>query len=291
MTTADALVSAEAAAGTTPVAHRTDVRPPLPPSDIERGRRGPSTIRHGLTLAWRGVIKTIHSPEALIDVTLQPVIFLLLFVYVFGGAIAGNTTEYLQFALPGVLVQTVVFASAGTGVGLAEDLHTGIFDRFRSLPISRSAPLVGAIMADLVRYLTSGVIMLVLGVILGFRMHTGPLAVLAAMGLVMVFAFALCWVFTALAMLVRQPRSVQGIGAMIMLPLTFGSNVFVPSSSMPGWLQAFVDVNPVSKVADAVRGLLTGGPVAGPATTSLIAAAVIVAVFAPIAVTLYRKRA
>jgi oleandomycin transport system permease protein len=248
-------------------------------------------VRHSAALTKRSLIKTWRTPEALIDVTLQPVIFLLLFVYVFGGAIAGNTTEYLQFALPGVLVQTVVFASAGTGVGLAEDLHTGIFDRFRSLPISRSAPLVGAIMADLVRYLTSGVIMLVLGVILGFRMHTGPLAVLAAMGLVMVFAFALCWVFTALAMLVRQPRSVQGIGAMIMLPLTFGSNVFVPSSSMPGWLQAFVDVNPVSKVADAVRGLLTGGPVAGPATTSLIAAAVIVAVFAPIAVTLYRKRA
>lgn len=268
----------------------TPASPPSIPA-IERGRRGPSTVRHGLTLAWRGVVKTIHSPEALIDVTLQPVIFLLLFVYVFGGAIAGNTTEYLQFALPGVLVQTVVFASAGTGVGLAEDLHTGIFDRFRSLPISRSAPLVGAIMADLVRYLTSGVIMLVLGAILGFRMHTNPLGVLAALGVVMVFAFALCWVFTALAMLVRQPRSVQGIGAMIMLPLTFGSNVFVPSNSMPGWLQAFVNVNPVSKVADAARGLLTGGPVAAPVTTSLIAAAIIVMVFAPIAVTLYRKRA
>lgn len=276
---------------TTAVAPGTTPRPPMPIPDIERGRHGPSTLRHGLTLAWRGVVKTIHSPEALIDVTLQPVIFLLLFVYVFGGAIAGNTTEYLQFALPGVLVQTVVFASAGTGVGLAEDLHTGIFDRFRSLPISRSAPLVGAIMADLVRYFTSGVIMLVLGTILGFRMHTNPLNVVAAMGLVMVFAFALCWVFTALAMLVRQPRSVQGIGAMIMLPLTFGSNVFVPSDSMPGWLQAFVNVNPVSKVADAVRGLLTGGPVAAPATTALIAAAVIVVVFAPIAVTLYRKRA
>ena len=193
----------------------------------------PSTLRHGATLAWRGIVKTVYSPEALIDVTLQPVIFLLLFVYVFGGAISGDTSTYLQFALPGVLVQTFVFASAGTGVALADDLHTGIFDRFRSLPISRSAPLVGAIAADLVRYVTSGVIMLVLGVVLGFRFTTGPLSVVAALGLVMVFAFALCWVFTALAMVVKEPRSMQGLGALIMLPLTFGSNVFVPAETMP----------------------------------------------------------
>ncbi|WP_433505931.1 ABC transporter permease [Pseudonocardia halophobica] len=253
-------------------------------------RHGPSTLRHGATLAWRGLVKTVHSPEALIDVTLQPVIFLLLFVYVFGGAIAGDTSAYLQFALPGVLVQTVVFASAGTGTGLADDLHTGIFDRFRSLPISRAAPLLGAIGADLARYATSGVIMLVFGGILGFRTSAGPLAIVAALLLVMAFAFALCWVFTALAMLVKDPRSVQGLGALISLPLTFGSNVFVPASTMPGWLQGWVDVNPVSKTADAVRGLLLGGPVAGPAGTALLWAAGITLVFAPIAVTLYRKR-
>ncbi len=221
--------------------------------------------------------------------TLQPVIFLLLFVYVFGGAISGNTDAYLQIALPGVLVQTVVFASAGTGVGLAEDLHTGIFDRFRSLPISRAAPLLGAILADLARYLTSAVIMLVLGVVLGFRIGTNPLAVLAALGMVMAFAFALCWIFTALAMVVKQPRSVQGLGGMLMLLLTFGSNAFVPTSTLPSWLQGFVSVNPVSKMADAARGLLTGGPVAGPATAGLLTAAVVVAVFAPLAVTLYRR--
>jgi oleandomycin transport system permease protein len=263
--------------------------PPVPPVTVA-ARRGPSTLRHSLTLAWRGVTKTIHSTEALLDVTLQPIIFLLLFVYVFGGAISGNTADYLQFALPGVLVQTVVFASAGTGVALADDLSTGIFARFRSLPISRSAPLLGAIGADLVRYLASGVIMLIFGTILGFRFDSSPLAVLAALGLVMVFAFALCWVFTTLAMVVKEPRSVQGLGALIMLPLTFGSNVFVPASTMPGWLRAFVDINPVSKVAEAVRGLLTGGPVAAPATASLLTAAVIVAVFAPLAVALYRRR-
>ncbi len=250
----------------------------------------PSTLRHGGTLAWRGIVKTIHSPEALLDVTLQPVIFLLLFVYVFGGAIAGDTQTYLQFALPGVLVQTFVFASVGTGVALADDLNTGIFDRFRSLPIARSAPLVGAIAADLVRYLTSGLIMLGLGVLLGFRFGTGPLEVLAALGLVTVFAFALCWVFTALAMVVTQPRSVQGLSALIMLPITFGSNVFVPAATMPWWLRGFVEINPVSKLSDAVRGLLTGGPVAGPATAAIMASALIVAIFAPLAVTLYQRR-
>jgi oleandomycin transport system permease protein len=250
----------------------------------------PATLRHSATLAWRGIVKTIHSPEALLDVTLQPVVFLLLFVYVFGGAISGDTQTYLQFALPGVLVQTFVFASVGTGVALADDLSTGIFDRFRSLPIGRSTPLVGAIAADLVRYLTSGLIMLVLGVILGFRFGTGPLAVLAALGLVTLFAFALCWVFTALAMVVRQPRSVQGLSALIMLPITFGSNVFVPAATMPWWLRGFVEVNPVSKLSDTVRGLLTGGPVAGPATAAIVASVVIVAIFAPLAVALYQRR-
>ncbi len=250
----------------------------------------PATLRHSATLARRGIVKTIHSPEALLDVTLQPVVFLLLFVYVFGGAISGDPQTYLQFALPGVLVQTIVFASAGTGVALADDLSTGIFDRFRSLPIGRSAPLVGAIGADLVRYLTSGLIMLGLGVLLGFRFGTGPLAVIAALGLVMLFAFALCWVFTALAMVVTQPRSVQGIGALIMLPITFGSNVFVPAATLPWWLRGFVEVNPVSKLSDAMRGLLTGGPVAGPATAAIVASAVIIAIFAPLAVALYQRR-
>src|SRR3954468_9087339 len=277
---------------TTTTGTRTDV-PPLPTKPRGAppgGVRLPSTLRHGATLAWRGIVKTINSPEALIDVTLQPVIFLLLFVYVFGVALSGDTSTYLYFALPGVLVQTVVFASAGTGTGLADDLQSGIFDRFRSLPISRTAPLLGAIGADLVRYLTSGVIMLAFGFLLGFRTSAGVVAVLAALGLVTVFAFALCWVFTALAMVAREPRSVQGLGALIMLPLTFGSNVFVPTATLPGWLQGFVSVNPVSKVADAVRGLLTGGPVAGPALATLVAVVALVGVFGPLAVALYRRR-
>src|SRR5690349_6928873 len=193
-----------------------DIRRPAPAPPARAARPLlPGVLRHAVTLAWRGIVKTVHSTEALLDVTLQPVIFLLLFVYVFGGAIAGDTGTYLQYALPGVLVQTVVFASAGTGTGLADDLKTGIFDRFRSLPISRTAPLLGAIGADLVRYITSGVIMLAFGFLLGFRASggvLGVLGVLGALGIVTVFAFGLCWVFTALAMVVREPRSVQGLG-------------------------------------------------------------------------------
>jgi oleandomycin transport system permease protein len=272
-------------ATTTEATRASATATPLPPAP-----RASSALRHGATLGWRGIVKTINSPEALLDVTLQPVVFLLLFVYVFGGAIAGDTSTYLQFALPGVLVQTFVFASAGTGVALADDLSTGIFDRFRSLPIARSAPLLGAIAADLVRYLTSGVIMLGLGLLLGFRFSTNPLAVLAGLGLVTVFAFGLCWVFTALAMVVRQPRSVQGLSALIMLPITFGSNVFVPAATMPSWLRGFVDLNPVSKLSDAVRGLFTGGPVAGHATAALLASGLLVAIFAPLAVVLYQRR-
>ena len=250
----------------------------------------PATLRHGATLAWRGLVKTVGSPEALLDVTLQPIVFLMLFVYVFGGAIAGDSSTYLQFALPGVLVQTIVFASAGTGTALADDLKTGIFDRFRSLPIPRSAPLLGAIGADLVRYLASGLIMVGLGVVLGFRFGTDPLSVVAGFALVMVFAFALCWVFTALAMVVREPRSVQGIGALIMLPLTFGSNVFVPAETMPSWLQVIVGANPITHLVTAVRGLMHGTVTAGAIGWVLLASGTLVAAFAPLTMYLYRNK-
>lgn len=264
--------------------------PPVAPVPPSRSTALPSSVRHGGTLVWRGLVKTARSPEALLDVTLQPVIFLLLFVYVFGGAIAGDPGTYLQFALPGVLVQSVLFASIGTGVSLCEDRKTGIFDRFRSLPVSRAAPLLGAIGADLIRYLTSGVIMLVVGAVLGFRFNAGPLAVLAGLAVVIAFAFALCWAFIVLGLLVRDPRSVQGIAMMVTLPLTFGSTVFVPAATMPAWLRGWAEINPVSLAADAVRGLYLGGPVAAPVISVLVWTALIMVVFAPLAVTLYRRR-
>jgi oleandomycin transport system permease protein len=251
----------------------------------------PAWLRHGLSLAGRGVARTVGSPHAFLDVTLQPVIFVVLFVYVFGGAIAGDTGAYLQFALPGVLVQTITFASAGTGTGLAEDRQTGIFDRFRSLPIPRVAPLLGAVLADLVRYATSGAIVLTLGLALGFRPEGSPLGVLAGLGVVILWAFGLCWAFVALGMLVRGPRQVQGLSALVTVPLTFGSNVFVPTETLPSWLRAWVEINPVTTVADAVRALAAGEPAAALVLHTLLWSAAMTAVFAPIAVALYRREA
>jgi oleandomycin transport system permease protein len=251
-----------------------------------------AAVRHGGTLAWRSLVKIKSSPEQLIDVTLQPIIFLLLFVYVFGGAIAGggDTTKYLQFLLPGLLVQTALFSTMGTGYALNSDISKGVFDRFRSLPISRIAPLAGAVVGDIARYTVSIVVLVAAGMVMGFRIHTDPLSVLAACLLVLAFSLALGWVSIFIGMLAPSPQSVQGFGMIFMFPLTFGSSIFAPAGSMPGWLQAWVKINPVTKLADATRGLMTGGPVLSPVLYSLGWAIVIVAIFAPLAMRLYRRK-
>lgn len=257
------------------------VRPPAPALP---------SVRHGLTLTWRSLLKLKHSPEQLLDVVLGPIVFVLLFVFLFGGAVAGDWRDYLQYVLPGILVQTIVFATLGTGIGLSTDIKTGIFDRFRSLPIARSAPLVGTILGDVARYVLSGGVVLAFGMLLGFRVHTGPLAVLAAYGLVLVFAIAVCWVTALVGLLVKTPQSVQVFGFVVLFPLTFGSNIFTLPATMPGWLRAWVEVNPVSALTTALRGLLDGGPVAGAVLETLLWSAGIVAVFAPLAVGAYRRR-
>ena len=178
----------------------------------------------------------------------------------------------------------------GTGVGLNTDITKGIFDRFRSLPIARSAPLIGAVVGDVVRYVISVAVVVGFGMLIGFRVRTNPLSALAAVALVMVFALALCWVTALLGMLAKTPQSVQGFGFVLMFPLTFGSNIFVPTDTLPGWLQAWVDVNPVSKLSEAARGLMLGGPVLTPTLVSLLSAAAIAVVFAPLAVGAYRRR-
>jgi oleandomycin transport system permease protein len=251
-----------------------------------------AAVRHGATLAWRSLVKIKSSPEQLIDVTLQPIIFLLLFVYVFGGAIAGggDTTKYLQFLLPGLLVQTALFSTMGTGYALNSDISKGVFDRFRSLPISRIAPLAGAVVGDIARYTVSIVVLVAAGMVMGFRIHTDPLSVLAACLLVLAFSLALGWVSIFIGMLAPSPQSVQGFGMIFMFPLTFGSSIFAPAGSMPGWLQAWVKINPVTKLADATRGLMTGGAVLDPVLYSLGWAVVIVAIFAPLAMRLYRRK-
>ena len=247
-------------------------------------------LQNAFTLTWRSVLKIRTNMEDLVGLSLQPIMFLLLFTYVFGGAIGGGIHSYLQFELPGLLVMTVVFATLGTGLMLNQDITGGVFDRFRSLPIARWAPLGGAVLGDMVRYLISVAVTLGFGMILGFRIGTGPLPALAGCLLLLTFALALCWVSALIGMLVKTPQGVQMYGFLAMFPLVFGSNLFVPSRTMPGWLQAFVNVNPLTDLTNAERGLLTGGPVAAPALRSLLWALGIFVVFAPLAVRAYRRR-
>jgi oleandomycin transport system permease protein len=258
----------------------------------DRTRRvGPiRTLRHGLTLTGRSLLKIRHSPEQFLELSLQPVIFVTVFVFLFGNAISGEWRAYLQYVLPGIAAQTIIFASMGTGVGLSGDIQNGIFDRFRSLPIARSAPLIGHVLGDVVRYVVTIAVTFSYGALLGFRPSTGVVPFLAGCALIVLFSLAMCWIAALIGMLVRNPQSVQGIGAAIIFPLTFGSNLLVPSQKLPGWLQAWVHLNPVTHLNNAVRGLMEGGPVAHSVLYSLLWAAGIVAVFAPLAVAAYRRR-
>src|SRR6266704_746673 len=207
------------------------------------------------------------------------------------GAIAnGSTHDYLQYELPGLLVMTVVFATLGTGLMLNQDITSGVFDRFRSLPIARWAPLAGAVLGDMVRYLISVAITIGFGMILGFRVTTNPLSAVAGCLLLLAFALALCWASALIGMLVKTPQGVQAFGFIAFFPLVFGSNLLAPTATMPGWLQAFVKVNPMTLLTDAERGLYTGGSVATPAVQSLLWALGIFVVFAPLAVRVYRRR-
>jgi oleandomycin transport system permease protein len=255
-------------------------------------RIGPSqTLRNGLTLAWRNIIQLKHSPEKLMDVTLMPIVFLLLFLYVFGGVVAGSTHAYLQQLLPGLVAQMGMFASMGLGTSLAEDIRKGVFDRFRSLPIARSAPLIGAVIGDTVRFCVTMVMLVAFGSLLGFRFHTNPLSVAAAFGLAYAFYFAVCWVSALVGLLAPSPETVQGLAFIWTMPLTFGSSVLLANTrSMPGWLQAWVKVNPVTHLADSVRALTVGGPIGNHAWYTLAWAAGIVLVSFPIAVWMYGRR-
>jgi ABC-2 type transport system permease protein len=249
----------------------------------------PSALTACLTFGWRGILKIRHVPEQLLDVTVTPVLFLLMFTYLFGGAIAGSTGEYLHFILPGILVMSVLFTTVYSGVSLNTDVTRGVVDRFRSLPIWRAAPLVGAVLGDSVRYLIGATIVVVLGLALGFRPESPP-GVLAAMLLVVVFAFSLAWVFTTVGLLMRAPNAVMNAGFMVLFPVTFLSNVFVEPDTLPGWLKAFVDVNPISHVVTASRGLMDGSVGAGDLGIVLGTAVVLTAVFAPLTTHLYRSR-
>ena len=248
-------------------------------------------LRQTFSLAWRTLVQIRHNPVELIDFSVQPVMFLLLFTYVFGGAIGGSPKAYLMFALPGIIVQNSLFTTMNTATGLATDLEKGFFDRLRSLPIARFAPLSGRMAADLAKQAWAIALLLGLGLALGFRVGTGPFGVLAAAGLVLVCTLAVSWALVLVSMLAANPEKVQIFGFVVLFPLTFTSDAFVPTASMPGWLQAWSKANPVSVISDAVRGLMVSGPAARPVVESLLWAAAFTAVFAPLAVRAFKRRA
>jgi oleandomycin transport system permease protein len=249
-------------------------------------------LKHAIVIARRSLIKLTRTPEQLIDVTLQPAIFLFLFTYIFGGALGGGSRHsYVQFLVPGLLGQSIAMAGVALGQNLNADIEKGVFDRFRSLPIGRSAPLVGAVLADVVRYLTVCVMFAVFGTLVGFRVETNWLSALAAFGLAIAFALCFCWISVFIGMIARTSGSVQGIMFLIVLPLSFGSNTFVSVGTMPGWLQAFVKNNPISHLVSCVRGLMLGGPVAHDFLWTLGWMAALLAVFVPLALRGYRRRA
>jgi ABC-2 type transport system permease protein len=250
----------------------------------------PSALSAALTFGWRGMLKVKHVPEQLLDVTITPVMFVVMFTYIFGGAIAGSTGAYLDYILPGILVMSVLFTTVYSGVALNTDLTKGVVDRIRTLPIWKPSPLVGALLGDSVRYLVAGIVIVAVGMILGYRPDGGLGGVVLALLLVIVFAFALSWVFQTIGLLMRSPNAVMNAGFMGIFPLTFLSNVFVEPDTLPAALEAFVNVNPISILADASRGLMAGDVDMGDIGIVFGTAVALTAIFAPLTTHLYRTR-
>jgi ABC-2 type transport system permease protein len=248
-----------------------------------------SALSATLTFGWRGMLKVKHVPEQLIDVTITPVMFTLLFTYLFGGAIAGSTSAYRDFILPGVLVVAVLFTTVYSGIAINTDVTKGVVDRFRSLPIWPSAPLLGALIGDMVRYLVAATVIIVLGLILGFRPDNGVPGVLASVGLVVLFSFGLSWVFTSLGLVMRSPQATMNAGFMSIFPLTFLSNVYVEPDTLPSGLEAFVNANPISHLVSACRGLMDGTVEAENLIVVLGTTVLLTAIFLPLTTYLYRR--
>ncbi|QBJ98278.1 ABC transporter permease [Rhodococcus sp. ABRD24] len=250
----------------------------------------PNALSTSMSFGWRALLKIKHVPEQLFDVTMFPIMFTLMFTFLFGGALAGSTGAYVQFLIPGILVQTVVMITMYTGLTLNKDIEKGVFDRFRSLPIWRPSPLVGALFGDIVRYTIASVIVLILGLILGFRPAGGVVGVVLSVLLLLLFSFSLSWVWTMFAMLMRTEQAVMGVSMFILFPLTFASNIFVDPSTMPGWLQAFVDVNPISHLVTTLRALCEGSFEFGQMSVVLVWCAGFIAIFGPLTMRLYNRK-
>ena len=250
----------------------------------------PSAWSASMTFGWRAMLKIKHVPEQMFDVTAFPIMMTLMFTYLFGGALAGSVTEYLQFLLPGIMVTSVVMITMYTGIGINIDIEKGVFDRFRTLPMWRPSALVGALFGDVFRYITAATVILVVGLILGFRPGGGAGGVLLGIVLLVAFSFAFSWMWTMFGLLLRSEKSVMGVSMMVLFPLTFLSNVFVEPTTMPGWLRAFVEVNPITHLVAAVRGLMQGTPSGGEITWVLVASVVLIAVFGTLTMRLYNRK-
>ncbi|WP_327662598.1 MULTISPECIES: ABC transporter permease [unclassified Streptomyces] len=250
----------------------------------------PSAVSASLTFGWRAILKIKHVPEQLFDVTAFPVMMVLMYTYLFGGALAGSPSEYIQYLLPGILVMSVVMITMYTGISVNTDIEKGVFDRFRTLPIWRPSVMVGYLLGDALRYTIASVVMLAVGLIMGFRPDGGVLGVIAAVAVLLVFSFAFSWIWTMFGLLLRTEKSVMGVSMMVIFPLTFLSDIFVKPETMPGWLQAFVNNNPVTHVASAVRGLMDGDWPTAEVLWSLGWAALLIAVFGPITMRLYNRK-
>ena len=248
----------------------------------------PSALSASVTFGWRALLKIKHVPMQLFDVTMFPIMFTLMFTYLFGGALAGSPREYLQDLLPGILVMTVTMITVYTGMAINTDITKGVFDRFRSLPIWRPAVLVGMLLADAARYAMASLVVIVLGVALGFRPDGGPLGVLLAVGLILVFSFSLSWVWTSMGMKLQTPENVMQTSMMVLFPLTFASNVFVDPATMPGWLQAFVKANPITHLTSASRDLMHANVDGMEIVWVLAWSAALVLIFAPLTMRIYQ---
>jgi ABC-2 type transport system permease protein len=242
-----------------------------------------------VVIARRNLIGIARTPQLLVFATIQPILFVLLFRYVFGGAINVPGVSYVDYLIPGIIVQTVVFGATSTAVGLSEDMSKGIIDRFHSLPMSRSAVLGGRTIADLVRNVFVVLLMIAVGTAVGFRFHNGLLPAVAAVFVALLLGYSLSWVFAFIGLIVADPESAQLAGFLPIFPLVFASSVFTSTQSMPGWLQAFAKVQPITRAADTVRALTQGGPVATNLIWTLLWSIAILAVFAALAVRRYRR--
>jgi ABC-2 type transport system permease protein len=242
------------------------------------------------TLAWRALIKMSRNPEQLVDVTAMPILFTVMFGLMFGGAVSGGTAHYLPTLIPGIIAMTTITACVGAGIQLREDMDKGVFNRFRSLPIARIAPLAGPMLADLARYAIAAAITLIVGVVMGYRPGGGVLGVLGGVVLAVITGWSIAWIFLWIGTKARSAGAVQGLSMMLMFPLAFLSNAFVPVDTLPGWLQAVTRVNPISHVVSALRDLMNDGVVTAQVGWALLGCAAVASIFIPLAVRSYSRK-